>query len=344
MSASIYAPGVEATANSNASIIPESFTATAGQTLFTLTNFLYAIGTNSLWVFVNGVFQRSGIDYTETSTSSFTFTSGLTVGDTVIAIGMVAIAGTGFGSVLTTVLTFSPDNTLDIGAAADGRPRNIYVGTGINIGGLTASSAVASDANKNLVSVTNTGSGSNVLATSPSIATPTVTGTLTGTGLIDISGASAGQIKFPATQNPSSDANTLDDYEEGQWIPVIVSAGGGTGTYTLAAGEYVKNGQNVLATFEVVLSSKAGFGAGVVSVSGFPFTSKNSNGMQVSASVAFVNLNTGVTSLFLTMGKNASIASLRCTTAAVTSEQNIAIADLTNTSDLWSAVPYIAAA
>jgi hypothetical protein len=33
-------------------------------------------------------------------------------------------------------------------------------------------------------------------------------------GLVDISGASAGQIKFPATQNASADANTLDDYRE----------------------------------------------------------------------------------------------------------------------------------
>ena len=33
-------------------------------------------------------------------------------------------------------------------------------------------------------------------------------------GLIDLSGASAGQIKFPATQNPSADPNTLDDYSE----------------------------------------------------------------------------------------------------------------------------------
>ena len=34
-------------------------------------------------------------------------------------------------------------------------------------------------------------------------------------GLVDISAATSGQIKFPATQNASSDANTLDDYEEG---------------------------------------------------------------------------------------------------------------------------------
>jgi hypothetical protein len=49
---------------------------------------------------------------------------------------------------------------------------------------LTASSAVATDASKGLVSVTNTGTGNNVLATSPTITTPVIssivnTGTLT---------------------------------------------------------------------------------------------------------------------------------------------------------------------
>lgn len=48
---------------------------------------------------------------------------------------------------------------------------------------LTASSAVASDASKNLVSVANTGSGSNVLGTTPTIATPVINGLPTGTGI-----------------------------------------------------------------------------------------------------------------------------------------------------------------
>jgi hypothetical protein len=48
---------------------------------------------------------------------------------------------------------------------------------------LTASSAVATDASKGLVSVTNTGTGNNVLATSPTIATPTITGDASISGL-----------------------------------------------------------------------------------------------------------------------------------------------------------------
>src|ERR1035437_2045665 len=45
-------------------------------------------------------------------------------------------------------------------------------------------------------------------------------------GPLDLTGASAGQIKFPASQNASSDANTLDDYEEGTWTPADGSGAG----------------------------------------------------------------------------------------------------------------------
>lgn len=50
---------------------------------------------------------------------------------------------------------------------------------------LTASSAVATDASKNLVSVTNTGSGNNVLATSPTFTTQITTPTVIKTGATD---------------------------------------------------------------------------------------------------------------------------------------------------------------
>lgn len=46
------------------------------------------------------------------------------------------------------------------------------------------------------------------------------------TGLLDLSAATSGQIKFPATQNASADANTLDDYEEGTWTPTDASGAG----------------------------------------------------------------------------------------------------------------------
>ena len=56
-------------------------TATAGQTVFPTS--LYAQGTSSLQVFVNGLNVNVTLDYTESTNSTITFNSGLTVGDEV---------------------------------------------------------------------------------------------------------------------------------------------------------------------------------------------------------------------------------------------------------------------
>jgi hypothetical protein len=47
-------------------------------------------------------------------------------------------------------------------------------------------------------------------------------------GALNVAG---GQITFPATQTASSNANTLDDYEEGEWNPTIT--GSTSGSFTL---------------------------------------------------------------------------------------------------------------
>ena len=58
----------------------ETFTATAGQTLFNTIN-LYRPNRNAVKVYVNGVYQTIGANWTETSSNSITFTSGLEEGD-----------------------------------------------------------------------------------------------------------------------------------------------------------------------------------------------------------------------------------------------------------------------
>ena len=54
--------------------------------------------------------------------------------------------------------------------------------------------------------------------------------------------ASGAGITFPATASASSDANTLDDYEEGTWTPTLTSFGG---TNLVATGYYTKIGRIV---------------------------------------------------------------------------------------------------
>lgn len=55
-------------------------TATAGQTVFTLTSVTYQPGTGNLTVFVDGVNQYEGTSYIETDGTTVTFTAGLHVG------------------------------------------------------------------------------------------------------------------------------------------------------------------------------------------------------------------------------------------------------------------------
>jgi len=83
---------------------------------------------------------------------------------------------------------------------------------------------------------------------------------------------STGQIVFPATQNASANANTLDDYEEGTWTPTLAVNGfNNSRTFSSASGAYTKVGRLVTATCAIAMS---GFcrPTSYVQVSGLPFS------------------------------------------------------------------------
>lgn len=87
------------------------------------------------------------------------------------------------------------------------------------------------------------------------------------TGARDISPTRG--IKFPATQNPSSDANTLDDYREGQTTPTV-TADTGTITTSSCTVNYTKVGRQV--HFNAVIAiTAAGTGTGAITMP-LPFT------------------------------------------------------------------------
>jgi hypothetical protein len=107
--------------------------------------------------------------------------------------------------------------------------------------------------------------------TSPTIATPTFTGQAT----IPTINLTGGQITFPATQSASSDANTLDDYEEGTWTPTLT--GGTTNptvTYGTRTGAYTKIG-NVVTLFLRLSTTAISGGSGSARIDGLPFASSN---------------------------------------------------------------------
>jgi len=99
-------------------------------------------------------------------------------------------------------------------------------------------------------------------------------GNLQTIGTISVGNAtpstSGAGITFPATQSASTDANTLDDYEEGNWTPVL------TGTtavsYANQVGRYTKIGRLVTIQFLLQTNSQTYTSTGATfAISGLPF-------------------------------------------------------------------------
>ncbi|MFD3301981.1 hypothetical protein [Aquipseudomonas alcaligenes] len=91
---------------------------------------------------------------------------------------------------------------------------------------------------------------------------------------------SNGQVVFPANQVPSANANTLDDYEEGTWTPVLTFSTPGdlSVAYSAQSGRYTKVGRLVSADFTVVTTTFTHTTAsGELQMTGLPFTNGASN-------------------------------------------------------------------
>jgi hypothetical protein len=142
--------------------------------------------------------------------------------------------------------TFNGSVWQRVEGGADLNGVNLSVSGTSTLSGLTASTALALDASKNIVSVTNTGTGNNVLATVPSFASTIGVGGATAA-------ASGAGITFPATVSLSTDPNTLDDYEEGSYTPSIT--GLTLGNASGQAFAYVKVGNIVTVTIGFVWGS-----------------------------------------------------------------------------------------
>lgn len=109
--------------------------------------------------------------------------------------------------------------------------------------------------------------------------------------------ASGGQLPFPATQNASSNANTLDDYEEGDWTPSL----GGTATYTSRFGKYTKIGRFFHLNGQIVVNAIGTGSTG--SISGSPFTPSNNASGSVSYFQSIASNYTFV-GIYLSTGNN----------------------------------------
>ena len=91
-----------------------------------------------------------------------------------------------------------------------------------------------------------------------------------GIGLGRIPAASGIGVAFLAAQSASSDANTLDDYEEGTWTPTVTAETGTIGATTVISTAYTKIGRLVSVTFDIKIDA-VGTGSAGLKVS-LPFS------------------------------------------------------------------------
>lgn len=102
--------------------------------------------------------------------------------------------------------------------------------------------------------------------------------------------ASGSGITFPATQSASTDANTLDDYEEGTYTPVPNPGSGAITSYT-SSGKYTKIG-NVVTVFASVVLTNVGTASGQLQIT-LPFNPSYSAGTDQPAAPIRESVATG---------------------------------------------------
>jgi len=120
-------------------------------------------------------------------------------------------------------------------------------------------------------------------------------------------------ITFPATQSASTNANTLDDYEEGNWTPAI----GGTATYSVQSGQYVKIGNMVYFVFQLNILVK-GTGNNYT-ITGFPFGAS----VNIRGNIQyFETIATSIVSMAGFIGSGSTQVDIYSATAASTNPSN----------------------
>jgi len=282
---------------------PDSFTGDGSNTTFTLTH-LVTSDQSVIWV-EGGVVQKPGIDFT---------ISGLTLTRTTAPANLVACFAMYLGVSLdigtpsdgTVTLAKMAANSIDSDQYVDGSidavhlsansvDSDAYVDGSIDAVHMSANSidsdsyvdgsidavhlsanSVDSDAYVD-ASIDNAHLADDAVG----IAELSATGTASSSTFLRgdnswVATAHTGNVAFPATQVASADANTLDDYEEGTWTPVVGGASGTSGqSYSNQIGIYTKIGSTVFCRFLVALST-LGTVSGNAEIQGLPFATSSS--------------------------------------------------------------------
>jgi hypothetical protein len=171
------------------------------------------------------------------------------------------------------------------------------------------------------------------------------TGTQTLAGQKTFSSAinlTSGQIIFPATQNGSADANTLDDYEEGTFTPSF-SAISSTFSYASRQGYYTKIGNSVTCIVYIRLNTSGNtLAANALTITSLPFPARNATDYQIVSDGRWANISTALIRFIAELTSTNSSLTLRKVTATTTSVTTSVVAsDLNATGGSFVAFSFV---
>jgi len=186
---------------------------------------------------------------------------------------------------------------------------NLYITAGVNYFAYTGGSSYGSYYNQ--TGGNHTWKSSTAAGTGNSAATLNTLMTLNNNGALALFGGASANgvgITFPATQSASSDANTLDDYEEGNWTPTVAATTTNptVSSYPTRVGRYVKIGKQV--TIYCGIQNNSSGGSGNLKITGLPFqaTSDDCTFSGVSALNGDFSWGTSKTGVLFAVGANQS--------------------------------------